>query len=90
MFYLTKDLLPTLPPWAGVLSLHGQDLVAGWATSVASVRQGQKPPPCLAEPVSGNSETDVPLAKPGPVGNACNSSDNILKKIEKIKSSFSC
>lgn len=29
MLYLTKDLLPTLPPWAGVLSLHSQVSVEG-------------------------------------------------------------
>lgn len=41
MLSLTKDLLPTLPPCAGVLSLHIQVWVAGWATRVASPRQLQ-------------------------------------------------
>lgn len=52
---LTKGLLPTLPPWAGELSLRGQVLVAGWATGVASLRRCQKLSPCLREPVPEGS-----------------------------------
>ena len=48
------------------LGLHGKVLVAAGATGVAPVRNFQRLPLCLTEPVPASSKRDQPLAKAEP------------------------
>jgi len=52
-----------------VLGLCGKVLVAGGVTGVASVRNCQKLPLCLIEPMPAGSKRDPLLAKAEPISN---------------------
>lgn len=56
------------------LGLHGQVFGSMGATEVASGKGCWKLPPCPAEPVPGNPEKEVLLAKAGPTRNGGNTS----------------